>query len=183
VKKLAAILFVAIALFNLYGYQLVINYIQQRQESTLEKKLDNNNYSDAELMVLKLPVKLPYYANSVTYERVNGTVEINGIEYNYVKRRIYNDTIELACIPNFSSKKFQSVKDDFVKLNTEAQNTHQDKKPTNIKVASFEYCNKLITFSLPTLVAKTGKHFTNNSFQLPSSFKLVQEQPPDNTQA
>ncbi|GAC1419885.1 MAG: hypothetical protein NVS9B7_27700 [Flavisolibacter sp.] len=178
-KKIAAILFVTITLFYLFGYQLLIGYLQNIQESSLEAKLDNNNYNETDLITIKLPVTLPYYYNSKIYARINGTIEINGIEFKYVKRRIYNDSIELACIPNFSKKQFQSVKDDFVKLSSEGQNNHQEKKSPSVKIACFEYCDKIISFSTLKEASTITALFSPPLSFLPSTYILVKQHPPD----
>ncbi len=169
----------AIALFNLYGYQLFIAYLQNKQESTFEAKLDIHSYQDAELTIIKLPLNLPYYSNSKEFERINGSVEINGIQYKYVKRRVYNDTIELACLPNLSTKEFENLKFDFVKLSSEGQNTHQQKRSPNIKIAYLDYCEKIYCFSLPAISANGQGIAPYYFLDASSSYLPVQELPPD----
>lgn len=67
----------------------------------LELKLDRLQYKESELTSIKIPVThLSYYQNSASFERVNGEMEINGVPYKYVKRRIYNDSLEVLCIPD-----------------------------------------------------------------------------------
>ena len=167
-------------LFNLIGYHAVIDYFQDKQSAQLEAQFDNKQYNDQDLVFIKLPVNLPYYNNSPEFERVNGSVDIYGVEYKYVKRRIINDTIELACLPNYAKDKFQSAKNDFLKMNSDWQNTHQGKKATgSFKASPLEFCNKLITFSLTPVLEASLKPHAPASFGLPSIFKTVQEQPPD----
>ena len=181
-KRLAAILFLAVVLFNFYGYQLLIDYFQKQQESKLEKELDNNKYDDQDLVFIKLPVNLPYYnyTNSKNYERVNGSIEVNGIEYKYVKRRVYNDTIELACLPNTQKQQFKSVRDDFFKLNNDWQTTHSGKKGMPaFKNFTLDFCNKLCLFSLPHLNEDIKRPIVTNSILLPFYYCSVNGQPPE----
>lgn len=64
------------------------------------ENLDNNHYNKAGLTEIKIALHLPYIHNNNNFERCNGTVEINGITYNYVERKVDNDTLILHCIPN-----------------------------------------------------------------------------------
>lgn len=166
-------------IFNLAGYHLLVDFFQSRQEVQLEARLDQNNYKDEDLVIIKLPVNLPYYNNSENYERVSGSVEVNGTEYKYVKRRIFHDSIELACIPNLDRRKFQSAKNEWLKLNNDLQNNHSGKKTTGIKDVSLDFCNKLITYSFSQRKEAAQKPYTANAPLLPHTIKLIQEQPPD----
>jgi hypothetical protein len=101
VKRIIAILLIAILLFNWVGYQLYTAIMEQRADNTLIASLDENNYTESELISIKVPaVHLSYYVNTKEFERVDGKVEIAGVQYNYVKRRYINDSLELMCIPN-----------------------------------------------------------------------------------
>ena len=87
--------------FNWYGYQLLSNYWQDRAERRLEASLDQNNYDESALISFKIPLtSLSYYNSTPGYERVNGQIDISGVRYQYVKRRIYGDTLEVLCLPN-----------------------------------------------------------------------------------
>ena len=58
--------------------------------------MENNNYKESQLISPKVPVSyIPYYNNSKSFERIDGQIEIQGGLYKYVKRRIYNDSLEL----------------------------------------------------------------------------------------
>ena len=96
VKQLAAILLIGILFFNWYGYQLLTAYWQQKAENTLVARLDRHDYDDDQLVSIKVPLTtLDYYNSSTSFERVDGQVDINGVHYNYVKRRIFKDSLEL----------------------------------------------------------------------------------------
>jgi hypothetical protein len=179
-KRFASILFLTIVLFNLYGYHIVISYFQSQEERSLEARLDHNQYSDNDLIYIKLPLNLPYYNISTNYERVNGAIMVAGIEYKYVKRRVYNDTIELACIPNFNSQKFESVKNEFFKLSNDWQSNHQGKKSITIQNFNFEYCNKLPHYSLSLLDEQEKSFEVAPPASLIFCYKSVSEQPPEN---
>ena len=76
------------------------DFMQKQANNQLELALDNNVYDESELIVLKVAVHLPYQTSWSSYERYNGEIELNGIKYRYVKRKLANDTLYLKCIPN-----------------------------------------------------------------------------------
>jgi hypothetical protein len=108
-------------LFNLVGYRMYLHYLEVQHDTVLEKRMDENSYDPSAVFILKSPVTLPYYTNSETYERVNGSVEVEGIAYKYIKRRIYNDSIELVCLPNPKKQQLESARDLFFQLANDFQ--------------------------------------------------------------
>lgn len=115
-------------LFNLGGYVILMSYLQERADAALEKRLDAGKYDEANLVQFKIPVSnLPYYTNSTAFERKCGQLEINGRILNYVKLRIYNDTLEVYCIPNPETAQLQTAKDEFFRLANNLEQAGQGK--------------------------------------------------------
>jgi hypothetical protein len=106
----------AILLFNSGGYRMLTNYLEMEAENNLIAELDQDLYDESTLLHLKVPASLPYGSNTEKYERVNGTIEINGVSYSYVKRRFYKDSLELLCVPNAAKAGIRSARDDFFRL-------------------------------------------------------------------
>lgn len=74
--------------------------------------IDKNNYNEQDLVLIKFALNIPYYQNNNSYERCDGEVEYNGVQYNYVKRKVANDTLYLYCIPNMQKtavSKFKNI--------------------------------------------------------------------------
>jgi hypothetical protein len=116
-KLLAAILLGGILLFNWVGYRVLNNFMQDKASRRLEAQLDRRHYDESQLITIKVPVThLSYYNNSAVFERVDGQIEINGIPYQYVQCRIFNDSLELLCIPNQTVLKLRVSGDDYFKL-------------------------------------------------------------------
>ena len=179
-KRLAAILFISVVLFNLYGYQFVIDFFQDKQEVQLQSSIDNDQYNEQDLVYIKLPVNLPYYSNSANYEKITGSVTVKGVEYKYVKRRIYNDSIELACVLNTGKQEFQSARDEFMKLSNDWLNTHPTKKSTtNIKLVTLDFCNKINSFTISSLAIMPARSYLINTNLPPLQYLGILEQPPD----
>jgi hypothetical protein len=115
-----------ILLFNWFGYRLLNDFMQDRSNLQLQSQLDLRHYDESQLMTIKLPAAhLSYYNNSAVFERVNGQIEINGIPYQYVKRRIYNDSIELLCIPNQTVLNLRLSGEDYFRLINDIQRSQQ----------------------------------------------------------
>lgn len=128
-KRFASILLLLILCFNWIGYRFLSAYLEDRANSRLEQQLDANSYDESQLITIKVPVEhLAYYNNSKEFERTDGQIDINGIEYKYVKKRIYKDSLEYLCIPNNDVMKLSTAKDEFFKLVNDLQHNGQDKK-------------------------------------------------------
>jgi hypothetical protein len=102
--------------------------MQKQANKQLEVALDNNVYDESELVVLKLAVHLPYQTSWSSYERYNGEIELNGVKYRYVKRKLANDTLYLKCIPNTKEMMLQTAKNDFFKLSNNLLPNSNSKK-------------------------------------------------------
>lgn len=127
-KTIAAILLLGIFLFNCVGYRVLNCYLQGEAGRQLEAKLDHHQYDRSQLISIKVPVThLAYYNNSGAFERTEGQIEINGIPYKYVERRIYNDSLELLCIPNHTALKLRSSRDEYFKVVSDLQGGQQPK--------------------------------------------------------
>ena len=116
VKRLASILLLAVLLFNWGGHRLLSDYFEARADRQLQAELDKYNYNDEDLLKIKVAAALPYGVSTEQYERVNGSVEINGVTYTYVKRRFYQDSLELYCIPNVAKAAIKNARDEFSKI-------------------------------------------------------------------
>jgi hypothetical protein len=120
----------AIHLFHTSGYTLLIEYFIHKSETKLIRQLDDNKYDDADLVIIKTPFNLPYLGSTTVAERVDGEIEISGTHYNYVKRRVYNDTLYLYCIPNADKTKLSQAQHAF--SGTVADNEPDTKKDNSL---------------------------------------------------
>ncbi len=127
-KRLAAILLLGLLGFNWCGYQLLSAYLEGRSDKQLESRLDENRYDDSQLLSIKVPAHLSYSSPSLKFERVDGQIEVGGVLYKYVKRRIYNDSVELMCIPNHAAMNLQTAKNEFFQLVNDLQHNGQGKQ-------------------------------------------------------
>lgn len=183
-KKALSIFLLAVALFNLGGYGLFMACLEKRADEKMAAQLDANRFDQSRLISIKAPVvNLPYYTNSAQWNRVDGSITIAGVVYNYVKLRIYNDSLELLCIPNADAARLLACKVDYVKLINGLQGSGQGKK-NGAGGKGFKY------FSPENYAAKNAaangiyavsaaEKFNRTFLILPFYFVRVIDDPPD----
>jgi hypothetical protein len=175
-KRLAAILFFVVVLFNFYGYRLVISYMQANSDATLEKRVDKNDYDRQQLITIKTKLDLPYYSSSPEFERAYGAITINGTSYQYVKRRVYKDTLELLCLPNDAKTKMQSLKNEITKAFADGQ-ASTPRKHTTIKIFLPDFFQPFKVFSATCLLNQTT-FYSEHNFKIASGYCLKHRKPP-----
>jgi len=143
---------------------LFFQYFIVQSDKELALRADKNQYNDDELTEIKMPLNLPYMTGSPGYERVDGAVTINGIYYNYVKRKVYNDTLYLMCLPNKDKTKLYSARNDYA---NKVHDTPVNGKNTNAAG------KKLLPASD---YSQTVAHFT---LQIPSPISSRKRKPAD----
>lgn len=177
-RKLSAILFSLILLFNFYGYRLMIDCMQDRYATILEVQLDKAQYNDADLISIKTPLHLPYYTSSSVYERAYGSIEVNGVSYEYVKRRVHQDTLELLCLPDKTKMRLQNAKNEFFKMCVDGTSP-QDKKSTIVKITLPDFCQDVPAFALTTFPGSLHNYYSSDTAFLMAEYPSKREQPPE----
>jgi hypothetical protein len=183
-KKLSAILLIAIFLFNLFGYRLLFNYAQQRSDVQLVASLDKNDFNEAELVTIKVPLSLPYLTSQQNFERVDGEITVDGKIYKYVKRKITDGNLVLLCLPDHNKMRIESAKDEFFKYANDLVQNNKSKKSDHSQKGVFK--NLIGEFESSTAKFTTGYSIANIVYTiskelnyLPSSPHSSPEQPPE----
>lgn len=130
-KQITAIFFLILFSFNWFGYQLWFDVLQHKTNQNLEILLDNNLYDDAQLLEIKIALRLPYQISQATFERYNGEIEVDGKLYKYAKRKVANDTLFLMCIPNTKKMLLENARNDFFKLSNDLDQNNNSKNSDN----------------------------------------------------
>ncbi|HVU57433.1 MAG TPA: hypothetical protein VHD83_20360 [Puia sp.] len=184
-KKVAAILLMGILLFSWYGYKLVSFYLEDKANRQLEARLDEDRYDESELISIKVPSShLAYFNSSTQFERVDGQIEVGGVQYKYVKRRLFNDSLELLCIPNHTAMRLQTARNQFFQLvNDIQQQDGQGKRSDhslskNFSPTDYETVSSLSVSQLHFNTIRPPM-YRNLVPTLSSSYHLIAEQPPD----
>ena len=184
-KRIASILLLGILLFNWVGFRFVSSFMEQQAEVVLESQLDKNNYDESQLISIKIPAatQLSYYAQAKQFDRVDGKVEVNGVPYQYVKRRLINDSLEYLCIPNQQGIQIRNAKDDFFKLVNDLQHTGQGKKtdshPGSSKNFSVDCYTVHDLFKVNLVVASVSHDTRSYNENLSVTYFPTAEQPPE----
>jgi hypothetical protein len=180
-KKIAAILLLTVLLFNWFGYRLLISFIEHKADARLETELDKNNYDESQLLSIKVPATdLSYYVNSKLFERVDGQIEIKGVSYKYVKRRLYNDSVELMCILNKTAMSLHVAKNDLFRLVNDIEHKENKKGSAdffkNIST-DFIITSQHLSLSNFYFTTSTWTHYVQDATSF--YFSSVIENPPE----
>ena len=167
----------------------MVNYLQHRSDTHLEALLDDNQYDDSQLIELKIPTHLPYQTSWASFERYNGEIEMNGKLYRYVKRKVYNDTLYLMCIPNNNKMNLEIARNDFFKNTNDLNQNNNSNRSDNSKSSSFkntmsEYDGYSFIFNLNVRESSSCNFPLNYQVnKLLTSPHISPEQPPDHIPA
>ena len=176
-RRLTAILFLTILLFSFYGYQLVISCLQTGNDTAVEHRVDKREYRNDELVSIKTKLDLPYYTSSPDYERAYGSMTVNGKDYDYVMRRVLNDTLELLCLPNHAKTALKSASNDLARSGTDGQPA-TNKKIVLLKIGFPDFFQSIQTLEAQTATAKTTNYFLRNTSFSGTSYRVRQYHPP-----
>ena len=143
-RKAVAILFICILAFNIGGYRLAISLLQVKADQTLETQIDGNDYDEAQLIEMRVPLNMPYQNRHTDFERHYGEINIDGKAYTYVKRKIDGDVLVLKCIANESKQALQKTANNLAQSNSGQEQENNSKKQHSSvqKIASSEYDDK-----------------------------------------
>ncbi|PWT75626.1 MAG: hypothetical protein C5B59_08375 [Bacteroidetes bacterium] len=128
-KKAISILLILVLFFTWFGYRMIGAFLDHSANAKFQAALDENKYECDKLMSFKVPTTSDgYYNNSNEYEKAIGQFEFNGIVYSIVKKRIFQDSIEILCIPNLTTMNGRMLANDLFKLINDLQQDGREKK-------------------------------------------------------
>jgi hypothetical protein len=157
--------------------------MQSQQTSCLEQKLDRQQYSDDELISIKTTLNLPYYSSSPEFERTYGSITVGGIDYEYVKKRVYKDTLELLCIPNHAKTKMKQVTNEVTEMSANGENSVPLKKTNSIKLCLPDFYQPVQSTSFAFLLHTEQEYHPTKASSIAPGYLVKQEKPPQAIQA
>jgi Fic family protein len=181
-RKIAAILLLAIFAFNLFGYKLYVAYAEYKAAAYMYNTLLQNEYSNEELITIKKQINLPYYNNTSSYTDVNGEVEINGMIYTYVKYRIYNDCVEMLCLPNSQKTRIKQAKTDYFAAVADVNKNKSEKNKTannTLKKSLSDFENFTMAITSPSAFIANLKNATAYLNNISTGLITSVKQPPE----
>ena len=118
-RKIATILLLTFLFFNWVGYWLCIAWVESRETAGWKVRTDKDQYSDSQLILFKVSAAaLPYSNSSADFEKADGEIKVGDIHYRYVRKRLYNDSVEFLCLPCQESNAIRAVRNDMIRLAT-----------------------------------------------------------------
>ncbi len=152
---------------------------QTEAATAIENKVDKKEYNDDELISIKTTLHLPYYTSSSTYERAYGSINIDGKDYEYVKRRVHNDTLEVLCLPNSDKTKLKAAGNEMAKASADGQTSTPTKKSgTTVKISLPDFCQSIKTITTPSEILIKGAYLLSTTHLLPADYTATLERPP-----
>ena len=142
--------------------------------------LDENNYSKNELVQLKIGLNMPYLVKNNRYERCDGLIELNGMQYNYVNRMVKNYTLYLYCIPNKQKTELTNTRNLFAKQNSDNPSGKTSEQSVLKRMNFFnEYNSDVLSFNLDTYQSSSNQNISFNNLTTLKGFTTKHLQPPD----
>jgi hypothetical protein len=172
-----------ILLFNWFGYQILYSHLQSIADKKLEVQLDKDNYNENDLISIKLPLFSPYITDESSFQRIDGEINIDGIHYKFVKRKVFHDTLILLCLRNTEKMKLKDASNEYFKAMTDLQRENSGKSKSSdfakSLLAEFEIKeNKWQLYSLPNFI---NTHFLHATDHYSFTFMKSCERPPDSS--
>jgi hypothetical protein len=181
VKQAATILLLSLLAFNWVGYRLLSSYLEHSSDLALEKKIEKEDFDDASLLELRVPLNAPYLGETFTdFERIDGEIVVDGIHYKYVKRKVENGELVLLCIPNTGKTKILNSRVDFFKMVNDVNQSSESKSKNTSSHKSFttEYRFENNTWALACVSSIAKMEFSIISSTITDGYNAVPDQPP-----
>lgn len=131
-NKVVSICLVSLLLLNVMGYYGVFLGVKYQNTQEFIQRLDAELYQESETMTIKIPLSIPYYAET-EYERLDGEIEHEGEFYRLVKQKFEKDTLHIVCIKDVKRKHIQKALKDYVKTFAD----HSADRPHGKTIPSF----------------------------------------------
>jgi hypothetical protein len=155
--------------------------MEQKATQRLEEKIDAGQYSEAQLLEVKVPLQIPYYSDT-RYEACYGEIQLNGEYYRYVKRKITDGVLYLLCLPHKEKDNISVAKTDFAKAVNDAQNNNTPQKqnqPSLIKLLLNEYLQQQKDNNPGLQLSVLQKVYSQNSRFISQFDPQTAAQPPE----
>ena len=124
-----------------------------KADERIEARIRDNTPSDKGLITFKFPVQLPYHTDETEFEKAEGEINVNGVIYKLVKKKVYRDTLIVLCINHAEKTLIQKeINDYFNKVNELASNTSKKGVSKQITVDYYLLAKLLSIGTIPQLL-------------------------------
>ena len=160
-KKIASILLLALLLYNAFGYYLLFAYQKGQQQD-----VSVNNLPESAFNVLKFNVAIYTSKENTDFEYLNEALEVQGKNYQIVKKRIHNDSLEMYYIRDFRKDELRKNLNDIVESQTF---NNSSSKETPIKQLLKSFLKEYVSNDIYILVDCDPKTKVSESVKIPAS--------------
>jgi hypothetical protein len=116
--------------------------LQFRADIEMDQRLESENYSNEETVMLKIPISLPYQFHPEGFQQASGTFEYNGEYFNLVQQKIENDTLFAVCIKNLDKSALSETMTNFEKvINNWPQSSKKAYNLINTFIKDYNTCS------------------------------------------
>jgi len=161
------------------GYTLLFALLNDKSYNLLADKIDRHLYNDKDLVLVKVPLNLAYYTSQNEYEAFDGSATINGNHYNYVKRKVLNDTLFLLCLPNIERDKLQLARSDYARSANGFEGKNDKDEMAKVEKSFSAYHEIQNGYALTHPVVSSEKLLSFISLFIPDSFISSPHLPPE----
>jgi glutamate racemase len=154
--------------------------MEKNATQKLTSSIETKNFDEDNLIEIKTELNMPYVSDR-EYENAYGETVINGVHYQYVKRKIENNVMYLMCLPNNTKTALAETKTNLEKNNAETGNAkHKSPIQKILKSTQTEYVQNQYAYQLDGILLTVASILLNNrNNRLSSLFTpLTPEQPP-----
>ena len=166
--------------FNLAGYRWLFSAIEKNATANLEQKISAGKYSDEQLVEIRIPLNMPYYSDK-DYEDVYGETDFNGEHYQYVKRKVSDNTLYLLCLPNKEKTSIVKEKNEFTKAVNDIPGNKEgsQQKSSLVKLLTTEFRENETAFDINNYSISSLSFISRNADAKDLFIPLTDAQPPE----
>ncbi len=177
----ASILLLTILAFNWVGYRFVSHYFENEADEQMQASINNEIYEESNLIELRVTLNAPYYLETGDFESFNGEIELDGVHYKYVKRKVEKGELVLLCLPNENKTRFQNSRIDFFKLVNDLNHSSQSKEKStasSFKTSTTEYRQENNSWAINPIMPVEIRHLFTDEKNQSAGFINILKQPP-----
>ncbi|QHS56820.1 hypothetical protein GWR56_15170 [Mucilaginibacter sp. 14171R-50] len=159
---------------------LLSQYFIKASDDFANEQISKGYYKPDELVVIKIPVRMPYVQEQRQYENISGQIQLKGNCYNYVALKMTRDTMYVKCIPNYNKTKL--INDNVInaKQISDIPLSKKNHVPTVKKTGLDTDYNYIVTlFDLTVSAKETSCSTVYMELQLLNTYLSSPAQPPE----
>ena len=166
--------------FNLAGYRWLFSAFEKNATAKLEQKISTGEYSEEQLVEIRIPLNMPYYSDK-DYENVYGETDFKGEHYRYVKRKVSGNILYLLCLPNTEKTDIVKAENEFTKAVNDIPANKQGSQQKNnfIKLLTSEFRIHETEMNENIFSSLSLQFINRNSAVKDLFFPLTETRPPE----